>query len=512
MYRRVAILIVGGMLCLAAMPTPGQEGIVTQLYGNGVHAYFAGQYEEAYEFFSSAIRAGTKDPRVYYFRGLTYWKLGRQEEATQDFAKGAELETADVNQLYPVGRALQRVQGNPRVLLEQYREEARLASWNRQRAVERARYEGLRQREQEILKEQAQAPPQAPKMPPIETPPAPSEKPAAPPFVEQPAEKLPAAPETKSEEKPVMLPETPEEKPETKPEEEPAEKPAAKPTLPSPFEETPAEKPAMKPEEKPAEKPGEETPAEKPKEKPAEKPAENPFEEKPAEKKPAAKPTLPSPFEETPAEKPAMKPEEKPAEKPGEETPAEKPKEKPAEKPGENPFEEKPAEKPAAKPTLPSPFEETPAEKPAEKPGEETPAMKPEKKPAETSPEKPAEKPAGQAQSGGLLKGLWGAVRKTAEDMTKPAGQTLEKVLPSGGAGVSPFPGAPMPGEPKLDKPVPPPFPGLPGAEPGMEKPKAGANPFETEPAAKPTEKPSESAPEKPAEKVPLPKLPNPFE
>ena len=451
MYRRVAILIVGGMLCLAAMPTPGQEGIVTQLYGNGVHAYFAGQYEEAYEFFSSAIRAGTKDPRVYYFRGLTYWKLGRQEEATQDFAKGAELETADVNQLYPVGRALQRVQGNPRVLLEQYREEARLASWNRQRAVERARYEGLRQREQEILKEQAQAPPQAPKMPPIETPPAPSEKPAAPPFVEQPAEKLPAAPETKSEEKPVMLPETPEEKPETKPEEEPAEKPAAKPTLPSPFE-------------------------------------------------------------ETPAEKPAMKPEEKPAEKPGEETPAEKPKEKPAEKPGENPFEEKPAEKPAAKPTLPSPFEETPAEKPAEKPGEETPAMKPEKKPAETSPEKPAEKPAGQAQSGGLLKGLWGAVRKTAEDMTKPAGQTLEKVLPSGGAGVSPFPGAPMPGEPKLDKPVPPPFPGLPGAEPGMEKPKAGANPFETEPAAKPTEKPSESAPEKPAEKVPLPKLPNPFE
>jgi hypothetical protein len=382
MYRKLAMLIVAGLVCVLNMPSTGQEGIVSQLYGNGVHAYFAGQYEEAYEFFSSAIQAGTRDPRIYYFRGLTYLKLGRPEEAQQDFVKGAELETADVNQLYPVGRALQRVQGKHRLMLEQYREEARLTAWNRQRAAEKARYQGLRQRVQEGLRQQAEGaklPPSPP--PPIEAPSVPPEKPSPPPFAEQPAEKLPTMPETKVE-----------------------EMPAEKPTLPSPFEEKPAS---------PFEMPGE---------------------------KPTEKPTLPSPFEEKPAEKPATEPAEKP------EMPAESPAEKPAEKPAEEP-----------------------AEKPKE--GAETPS---------------AEKPGAQAKRGGLLRGLLGAAQKTVEDLTKPAGQTLEKILPSGGAGVSPFPGA----KPKLDTPVPLPIlPGLPGAEPGMEKPKAGTNPFEEEPAAKPAEK-----------------------
>jgi len=409
MYRKLAMLIVAGLVCVLNMPSTGQEGIVSQLYGNGVHAYFAGQYEEAYEFFSSAIQAGTRDPRIYYFRGLTYLKLGRPEEAQQDFVKGAELETADVNQLYPIGRALQRVQGKHRLMLEQYREEARLTAWNRQRAAEKARYQGLRQRVQEGLRQQAEGaklPPSPP--PPIEAPSVPPEKPSPPPFAEQPAEKLPTMPETKVE-----------------------EMPAEKPTLPSPFEEKPAEKPATEPAEKP------EMPAESPGEKPAEKPA-SPFE-MPGEK-PAEKPTLPSPFEEKPAEKPATEPAEKP-EMPAE-SPAEKPAEKPAEEPGEKPKE-----------------------------GAETPS---------------AEKPGAQAKRGGLLRGLLGAAQKTVEDLTKPAGQTLEKILPSGGAGVSPFPGA----KPKLDTPVPLPIlPGLPGAEPGMEKPKAGTNPFEEEPAAKPAEK-----------------------
>jgi len=409
MYRKLAMLIVAGLVCVLNMPSTGQEGIVSQLYGNGVHAYFAGQYEEAYEFFSSAIQAGTRDPRIYYFRGLTYLKLGRPEEAQQDFVKGAELETADVNQLYPIGRALQRVQGKHRLMLEQYREEARLTAWNRQRAAEKARYQGLRQRVQEGLRQQAEGaklPPSPP--PPIEAPSVPPEKPSPPPFAEQPAEKLPTMPETKVE-----------------------EMPAEKPTLPSPFEEKPAEKPATEPAEKP------EMPAESPGEKPAEKPA-SPFE-MPGEK-PTEKPTLPSPFEEKPAEKPATEPAEKP-EMPAE-SPAEKPAEKPAEEPGEKPKE-----------------------------GAETPS---------------AEKPGAQAKRGGLLRGLLGAAQKTVEDLTKPAGQTLEKILPSGGAGVSPFPGA----KPKLDTPVPLPIlPGLPGAEPGMEKPKAGTNPFEEEPAAKPAEK-----------------------
>ncbi len=364
MYRKVAILMVSGLVCAVSMSTPGQEGIVSQLYGNGVHAYFAGQYEEAHEFFTSAIQTGTQDPRIYYFRGLTYLKLGREEEAQQDFVKGAELETADVNQLYPVGRALQRVQGKHRLMLEQYRQEARLAAWNRQRAVEKARYQGLQQRIQEDLQQQAEGARVPPSPPPIEAPAIPPEKPTPPPFAEQPVEKP------------------------TSPFEMPAEKPVEKPVLPSPFEEMPTEKPAEKP-------------------------------------------ALPSPFEE------------------------------------------QPAEKPVEKPALPSPFDEKPAEKPGASPAEQKP---------------PAAKRS-------LLRGLLGAAQKTVEDLAKPAGQTLEKVIPMPGAGVSPFPG--MPG-PKLDVPVPPPFPGLPGlpgAEPGMEKPKAGENPFEEEPAPKPAGKPAAGNP-----------------
>ncbi len=430
MYRKVAILMVSGLVCAVSMSTPGQEGIVSQLYGNGVHAYFAGQYEEAHEFFTSAIQTGTQDPRIYYFRGLTYLKLGREEEAQQDFVKGAELETADVNQLYPVGRALQRVQGKHRLMLEQYRQEARLAAWNRQRAVEKARYQGLQQRIQEDLQQQAEGARVPPSPPPIEAPAIPPEKPTPPPFAEQPVEKP------------------------TSPFEMPAEKPVEKPVLPSPFEEMPTEKPA----EKPA--------------------LPSPFEEQPAEK-PVEKPALPSPFEEQPAEKPIMQPEtpeEQPAapaaEKPA--SPFEMPGEKPAEKPAvPSPFEEQPAEKPVEKPALPSPFDEKPAEKPGASPAEQKP---------------PAAKRS-------LLRGLLGAAQKTVEDLAKPAGQTLEKVIPMPGAGVSPFPG--MPG-PKLDVPVPPPFPGLPGlpgAEPGMEKPKAGENPFEEEPAPKPAGKPAAGNP-----------------
>ncbi|MCS7304084.1 MAG: hypothetical protein NZ602_03115 [Thermoguttaceae bacterium] len=431
MYRRLAMLIVGGLVCVVCLPTPGQEGIISQLYGNGVHAYFAGKYEEAYEFFNSAIQAGTKDPRVYYFRGLTYLKLGRPEEAEQDFIKGAELETADVNQLYPVGRALQRVQGNHRLKLEQYREEARLASWKRQLAAEKARYQGLRQRVEEGLQQQAQGAKLPPSPPPVEAPTVPPEKAPPPPFAEQPVEK----PSGVAEEKPIS------------PFEMPGEKPGEKPSLPSPFGEQPAEKPAM--------------------------PAEQPTE------KPAAQP-------ETPEEKPTMTPE----------TPEATPAEKPA-----SPFE-MPGEKPGEKPSLPSPFdEEPPAKSPPEKPTvqvpspfEETPPNMPPEKPA-GEPEQPAEKPETPSQDKppaakrSLLRGLLGATQRTLEDLAKPAGQTLEKLLPTPGAGVSPFPGA---AKPKLDLPVPPPplpkLPGLPGIEPALPKPESD-NPFEEQPAPKPADK-----------------------
>ena len=61
------------------------------------------------------VEGGSKDPRVFYFRGLTYLKLGRPQDAAMDFRKGAELESKDINRFYNVGKALERVQGSARV-------------------------------------------------------------------------------------------------------------------------------------------------------------------------------------------------------------------------------------------------------------------------------------------------------------------------------------------------------------------------------------------------------------
>ena len=113
MYRRLALLVTGVVL-LSAVSMHGQDAVLSQMYGSGVHAFFAGKYVDAHGYFTSAIEGETNDPRCYYFRGLTYLRLGREEEAKADFQKGAELETADVNKFFRVGRALERIQGSQR--------------------------------------------------------------------------------------------------------------------------------------------------------------------------------------------------------------------------------------------------------------------------------------------------------------------------------------------------------------------------------------------------------------
>ena len=94
MVRSVGILLVGGLLCAWAGQAQAQDGVLSQLYGNGVHAYFAGDYAKAHELLSSAISSGWRDPRCYYFRGLSYWKLGRPQEAAADFQQGRNMRAA----------------------------------------------------------------------------------------------------------------------------------------------------------------------------------------------------------------------------------------------------------------------------------------------------------------------------------------------------------------------------------------------------------------------------------
>jgi len=161
MYRSL-ILLGGGLVTLWTLSLHAQDAILGELYGRGVHTYFSRDYAEAHRYLTKAIDGGTKDPRAHYFRGMTYLRLGREEEARLDFQKGAELESGDVDRFFNVAKSLERVQGSARLLLEEYRVEARMAARQRAEQLHKARYDAVRQEEQSILQEQIGPAPQLP--------------------------------------------------------------------------------------------------------------------------------------------------------------------------------------------------------------------------------------------------------------------------------------------------------------------------------------------------------------
>jgi hypothetical protein len=161
MLRSIALLV-GGLASLSAASLFAQDAVLTHQYGTGVHAYFIGDMRQAYERLTTAVQAGSKDPRVFYFRGLAYLQLGRPQEATMDFRKGAELESRDINRFYNVGKALERVQGSARLELENYRVDARMAALEQEEKMRKARYEAMKREEDRVLREQSVAAPEIP--------------------------------------------------------------------------------------------------------------------------------------------------------------------------------------------------------------------------------------------------------------------------------------------------------------------------------------------------------------
>ncbi|MDW8078583.1 MAG: tetratricopeptide repeat protein [Thermoguttaceae bacterium] len=193
-----------------------QDPVLTRLYGSGVHAFFAGKYAKAHEYLTKAIDMGLEDPRAYYFRGLAYLKLGRPEEAEDDFRKGAEIEARDIGLVYDVGRSLERIQGRARLLLERHRFTARMAAVERAEKIRRERYGEQRARQREFILEQAK-PAEASPLPPAsaQTPvqvPSPVAIPLPPPVTpttERGPEPLPPLPQGQPEQgapSPVTMP------------------------------------------------------------------------------------------------------------------------------------------------------------------------------------------------------------------------------------------------------------------------------------------------------------------
>jgi hypothetical protein len=213
---------------------------LARAYGAGVHAYFSGDAQRAYDDLTQAIEAGTRDPRAWYFRGLAALKLGRLDEAEADFSTAATRET-DAAGDWAVSRSLERVQGHDRLALERHRVRARVAGYEQRRQAVERRYSQIESLQTEMLRErrpEGTTPDPSEKFggedipaAPITPPSAPAEpvEPAEPtdgvreePADEAPAEEMPAE-ETPAE--PPMAEESPE--PEAVTEPEAAPEPAA---------------------------------------------------------------------------------------------------------------------------------------------------------------------------------------------------------------------------------------------------------------------------------------------
>ena len=105
--------------------TNAADPSVLAIYGEGVHSFYAGNFQQSYDYLSEVIEIGTDDARVYCFRGLSALRLGSQKMLTTILRKGLPLKPKGNTRT--VSRAAERIQGPDRLLLEQSRSKARLA-------------------------------------------------------------------------------------------------------------------------------------------------------------------------------------------------------------------------------------------------------------------------------------------------------------------------------------------------------------------------------------------------
>lgn len=135
MSRAVSLAL---SVCLLGSTAVAQGDAVMELYGEGVHRYFAGDLIAANELLSRVVDSGSQDPRAYYFRGLVQELQGVDGQA--DFEHGAKLE-AEGRLSVPVGLALIRIQGMSRAKIEVARRDARVVYLQERAKLEQARVE-----------------------------------------------------------------------------------------------------------------------------------------------------------------------------------------------------------------------------------------------------------------------------------------------------------------------------------------------------------------------------------
>ncbi|MDO5566723.1 MAG: hypothetical protein Q4G59_08700, partial [Planctomycetia bacterium] len=96
-------------------------------YSQGVFQFYDGHFAEAEASFDAASKADPSDPRPYFFKGLCQSRQGDEVGSKDSLQKGAYLENTAKGRLYNVSRALSRVQGYERTMIEDTRRAGRIA-------------------------------------------------------------------------------------------------------------------------------------------------------------------------------------------------------------------------------------------------------------------------------------------------------------------------------------------------------------------------------------------------
>ncbi|HEY1067700.1 MAG TPA: hypothetical protein VGE52_16365, partial [Pirellulales bacterium] len=81
---------------LSASVAHAQVDKANAFFGQGAHAYYAGNFEEAVKYLDESVEAaGDTDPRPYYFRGLAHYRMDHKDLAQADFEAAARIEASD---------------------------------------------------------------------------------------------------------------------------------------------------------------------------------------------------------------------------------------------------------------------------------------------------------------------------------------------------------------------------------------------------------------------------------
>jgi len=116
---RTAVLLVSMLF------SSGVRAAVPDKYSDAVAALKGGDATGAMQQLTELVEAGSRDPRVYYFRGIAAAGLNQSPDA--DFKKGAALEAA-AGSSRTVNAALESVQGDLRRKIEQFRAQGKAAA------------------------------------------------------------------------------------------------------------------------------------------------------------------------------------------------------------------------------------------------------------------------------------------------------------------------------------------------------------------------------------------------